>query len=369
MPLNFHPPLLNSANPWATTKSDLLALYDSPYTGAITTRTSTLSGFDEDESKHQYCFLDPQTHKPTHHSALHAIQHQQQEDKATPPSTCPPPQPQTSLNTYGYSPLPFAQYVDIITDILQTRSSPAHPSKPIIFSVTGPAPSIKQMHTALTSRLRTLSTTMNARFLLEINLSCPNIPNEPPPAYSADAIAEYISLLTPPDSNDASSSSSQEAQGLEIGIKLPPFTYQTQFSTFITALLSSSSQSQSQPCPLTFLTATNTLGSCLFPSPSLLSSPQSNTLSGLGGSALHSLALGNVLTLRRMLDAHETLKHVEIVGVGGVSDGEGYARMRSAGASAVAVGTQLGVEGLGVFERIWGECEGRGGGDGVRWKL
>ena len=54
MPLNFNPPLLNSANPWATTKEDLQALYDCPSTGALTIRTSVLGGFQHDDQIHQY---------------------------------------------------------------------------------------------------------------------------------------------------------------------------------------------------------------------------------------------------------------------------------------------------------------------------
>ena len=33
------PPLLNSASPWATTFEDIKALYECPFTGAVTVRT------------------------------------------------------------------------------------------------------------------------------------------------------------------------------------------------------------------------------------------------------------------------------------------------------------------------------------------
>ena len=57
MPLYFSPPLLNSANPWATTKEDLQTLYDCPYTGAVTIRTGVLGGFAHDDTIHQYRFF------------------------------------------------------------------------------------------------------------------------------------------------------------------------------------------------------------------------------------------------------------------------------------------------------------------------
>lgn len=72
----------------------------------------------------------------------------------------------------------------------------------------------------------------------------------------------------------------------------------------------------------------------------------------MAGSALHPLALGNVATIRKMLDTNETLKRIAIIGMGGVSDRAGYERMRSVGATAVGVGTALGRGGVGVFEKI-----------------
>lgn len=44
------PPLINTSCAWASDHDELLALYKSPYTGAVTTRTATLEGFAEDSS-------------------------------------------------------------------------------------------------------------------------------------------------------------------------------------------------------------------------------------------------------------------------------------------------------------------------------
>jgi hypothetical protein len=41
------PPLMNSSSPWASERDQLQELFDSPYTGAVTTRTATLTGFRE----------------------------------------------------------------------------------------------------------------------------------------------------------------------------------------------------------------------------------------------------------------------------------------------------------------------------------
>lgn len=53
-----------------------------------------------------------------------------------------------------------------------------------------------------------------------------------------------------------------------------------------------------------------------------------------------------------MLDQHDSLRAIEIIGVGGVNDRSGYDRMRAVGASIVGVGTALGREGTEVFEKI-----------------
>lgn len=67
---------------------------------------------------------------------------------------------------------------------------------------------------------------------------------------------------------------------------------------------------------------------------------------------MHPLALGNVKTIRKLLDQHDELKHIDIIGVGGVQDFAGFERFMNIGAAAVAVGTALGKEGVGVFEKI-----------------
>ena len=77
-------------------------------------------------------------------------------------------------------------------------------------------------------------------------------------------------------------------------------------------------------------------------------------MGGMAGEALHPLALGNVYTLRRLLDKHEetSLREISIIGVGGVTTREAHVRMRRAGASVVACTTILVRNGVGVFEKL-----------------
>ena len=108
-------------------------------------------------------------------------------------------------------------------------------------------------------------------------------------------------------------------------------------------------------CPITFITATNTLGNCLaFTDDSQAALPTDLGTGGLAGAPLHPLALGNVRTLRKMLDEREKrLGHrVQVIGVGGVLDAAGYRRMKKAGADVVGLASGLLLKGIEVFGEI-----------------
>ena len=343
--LDFDPPLLNSANPWATTKEDLRALYNCPHTGAVTTRTALANGFEHDDAAHQYCFFASRSHTVRGHST-----------EPYPHQGTIPSDSISSLNTLGYSPFSVLEYLNMIKDLLLSIQLEGSPIKPIIVSVAGSAAEVLDHYRSISHLQLEMNQNhhISARLLMEINLSCPNISGKPPPAYSKDELSKYLTPLVNADPGGRGT--------IAVGIKTPPYTYQTQFDELISALLESSKDR----CPVSFITATNTLGSSLVLSESFTPALKSATgagIGGLAGSALHPLALGNVATIRRMLDAHELLQHVEIIGVGGVGDAAGYERMRAVGATVVGVGTALGMEGVAVFERIRKNVEGKAGGE------
>ena len=307
----------------------------------MTIRTASAKGFNSDSAIHQYCFFEPKNHRINGHS----------DGAPSPPSPGTfRGEPMSSLNTLGYSPLAVPEYLQIISDLLISLDLKGKPTKPIIISVAGSTAEILDHYRSISHLQINLiqSHSISARLLMEINLSCPNIAGKPPPAYSREELLEYLMPLTDADPGGPGT--------IEVGIKTPPYTYQRQFDELISALLESSKSR----CPISFITATNTLGASLVLSESFnpaLYSSAGTGIGGLAGSALHPLALGNVATIRRMLDAQKPLQHIEIIGVGGVSDAAGYERMRAVGAAAVAVGTALGVQGVVVFERIWQNLE------------
>ena len=313
-PIN--PPLLNSANPWCSSQSDLEALHACPHTGAVTTRTSLLHGFPHDSSIHQHAFFSP-----TSHTATTAPDYSLSNTTDYP----------ASLNTLGYSPFPLSTYLSWIEAIVST-AQPPRKTKPFIVSITGTPAEIVQCYTLIVALSLRLPQTPLA---VEINLSCPNIAGKPPPAYSGAALKEYLDALA------------QTPRTIPLGIKTPPYTYAGQFDELVRALREAAEL-------IDFVTATNTLGSCLVlgGDKPLLSSAAGTGIGGLAGEPLHALALGNVATLRRMLDSCPELANVDIIGVGGVGDKAAFDRMQAVGAKCVAVGTAYGREGLSVFGKI-----------------
>ncbi|WYZ41654.1 hypothetical protein EsH8_V_000549 [Colletotrichum jinshuiense] len=332
--LKISPPLLNSANPWATTLEDLERLHACPHTGAVTTRTSLLGGFPHDHAAHQYAFFDPSSTRPS----------------AAPNSSTPEAPPGiapadvASLNNLGYSPLPLDTYLDFVSRLPDRRVPGHHHRKLVIVSVTGAPADIAECY----ARVAAFAKTTPHPLAMEINLSCPNIASAAPPASDQAQLRAYLAALP-------------ARPAIPVGLKTPPYTHLAHYRELLAALREDATVVTPKallkvPSKISFITAVNTLGSCL-----LLDAGEDGALgprlpgSGLGGMAgppLHPLALGNVKTIAEMVAREPELLHIKVIGVGGVSDADGFRRMKSVGAYAIGVGTALGREGVEVFEKI-----------------
>jgi dihydroorotate dehydrogenase (fumarate) len=357
-PLTITPPLLNCANPWCTTLEQLQELYACPHTGAITTRTSLLNGFPHDPAVHQFAFYNPTS------------------QVASPPNVDQAGKPDYtgSLNTLGYSPILLEEYLRFIKTIsdslpIDLGGGREH-FKPVLISVTGSVEDVVSCYKLVTFCQREVRMVL----AMEINLSCPNIPGKPPPAYDSSSLLTYLNALKIEISRQLSEdgTSSHPHTGhmhVPIGIKTPPYTYQDQYNGLIQALKDSAyAEPKHLPCPISFITATNTLGSSLLLSPQLENSSGTQTsqevfhrtlesatgtgIGGLAGAPLHPLALGNVYTIKGLLFQHQELEQIQIIGVGGVEDAAGYKRMRAVGAAAVGVSTALGRKGSKYLRRL-----------------
>lgn len=315
--LSIEPPLLNAACPWASDLSYLRPLYASPSTGAITTRTSLVDGFPHDDAKNTFLFYGPSD--PSLSTAVFP--------KSFPADT-PSDNLSGSLNCFGLSPHKLETYLGFVRTLATENPTS---TKLIIVSVTGETP---ESNAEAVRRVINLSSELpNTRLAVEINLSCPNVPGHPPPAYDGNELAQFLAAL--PSSSP-----------IPIGLKTPPYTHSAQFSMLVEAVRAAQDK-------ISFLTTTNTLGNCaVLDSSGRPILPSEGGLGGLAGPAIHPLALGNVSTVRRLLDESGLVDKIDIIGVGGVSDTAGYKRMRAAGAKVVAVATALGKQGVQIFDEI-----------------
>ncbi|KAJ7456441.1 hypothetical protein FB451DRAFT_1098498 [Mycena latifolia] len=318
--LSITPPLVNASCAWASDLSQLQALFDSPYTGAVITRTSTLGGFAEDES-HTVAFSSSST---------------------------------SSLNSYGYSPHNLAQYLTWIESLLS--AAPTATRKPFIISTTASDPDAMRATVTAVQALRAKSPAF-AGIGIEFNTSCPNIRGAAPTGYAVAGLAPLLGVLAEAWRADAT---------LTLGLKLPPYTYAAQFAAVLDALrgLSVADAEGRVRNPIAYLACTNTLGNSLLfaeevesrSSGALFAVP--TVLGGLAGDALHALALGNVYSFARLLEAEAPasgLRDLVLVGIGGVTSAEAAVRMRTAGAAVVGSATLFGKEGVNAFKILSGE--------------
>lgn len=328
--LKISPPLVNSANPWATNLDDLKALYECPHTGAVTTRTSLISGFPHDPSTHQFTLFDAANHVS-----------EQDRTKLTGHENA-------SLNTMGYSPYILEDYLAFIGEISKTPS--ARSEKGFIISVTGTPEEVIKCYNLIAAEQAQVPFPL----AMEINLSCPNIPNKPPPAYNAESLFSYLTAL----GSVITDQSLSNLPRIPFGLKTPPYTHASEYLELFRALEDAATESPGGESLVSFITSTNTLGSCL-----VLADPETHAfddpalpapgIGGMAGAPLHPLALGNVRTIRRMLDGKkDQLGHIQVIGVGGVLDGAGFRRMKAVGADIVGVGTGLGIKGVDIFGEI-----------------
>lgn len=167
--------------------------------------------------------------------------------------------------------------------------------------------------------------------LIELNLSCPNIPGKPQTGYDFEAsealLSEAYACCTKP-----------------IGIKLPPYFDMAHFEAMATVL---------KKFPVAYVCCVNSIGNAMWVdtnSESTVIKPK-NGFGGLGGLYIKPTALANV----RMF--YELLDNVDIVGCGGIQNGQDAFEHILCGASMVQIGTTLWQEGVGCFDRIQLELE------------
>jgi dihydroorotate dehydrogenase (fumarate) len=223
--------------------------------------------------------------------------------------------PGGSINSMGLPNLGYRAYAELIPELQQF-------GKPVIASVAG----------LCEDDFPIIATTINAAKpdLIEVNLSCPNIPGKPQIGYDPDASERLLKRV-------------RKVITVPMGVKLPPYFDPAHHEVMGHVI---------GRCGVDFLNMINSVGNGLVVDPereAVVIKPKGG-FGGLGGTIIKPVALANVRAFYKFFEGR-----MPIIGTGGVVNGVDAFEHFLCGASAVQVGTVLVEEGLEVFHRLEGE--------------
>ncbi len=270
--------IMNASGALCVTREELLALGRS-HAGAIVTKSMTVEPRDGNPSPRYYGF------------------------------------PGGSINSMGLPNLGYRAYAALIPE-LKTLG------KPVIASVAG----------LCEDDFLTIAATINAAKpdLIEVNLSCPNIPGKPQIGYDAEASERLLKRV-------------RKVITVPMGVKLPPYFDPAHHKVMGDVI---------GRCGVDFLNLINSVGNGLVVDPEreeVVIKPKGG-FGGLGGTIIKPVALANVRAFWKIFEGR-----IPIIGTGGVVNGVDAFEHVLCGASAVQIGTVLVEEGLGVFGRLEAE--------------
>ncbi|MGT2910229.1 dihydroorotate oxidase [Streptococcus cameli] len=273
--------LMNAAGVWCMTKEELEGVKDSA-AGTFVTKTATL----------EYRAGNPE---PRYKNV-----------------------PLGSINSMGLPNNGLDYYLEYLLDLQETE-----PNRTFILSLVGLSPD--ETHEIL----KTVEAS-DYKGLVELNLSCPNVPGKPQIAYDFETtetiLREVFSYFTKP-----------------LGIKLPPYFDMVHFDQAAAIY---------NQFPLAFVNCVNSIGNGLYIEDETVAIKPKNGFGGLGGEYIKPTALANVHAFYQRLKPE-----IQIIGTGGVLTGRDAFEHILCGASMVQVGTTLQKEGLAAFDRITQELQ------------
>ena len=217
-----------------------------------------------------------------------------------------------SINSMGLPNLGYPAYAKLIPELKRF-------GKPIIASIAGLKPqdfieAAKAIEIAKPD-------------LVEVNLSCPNIPGKPQIGYDVEASQKLLFEV-------------QECLTIPFGVKLPPYFDPVHHEAMAKML---------EGVNISFLSLINSIGNGLVvdsETETVVIKPKGG-FGGMGGTLIKPVALANVRAFWKLFQGR-----MPIIGVGGVATGTDVFEHLLCGASAVQLGTILVDEGLSSFERI-----------------
>ncbi len=217
-----------------------------------------------------------------------------------------------SINSMGLPNLGYPAYVQLIPQL-------KHYKKPVVASLAGLHPDdflegAKALNAASPD-------------LVEVNLSCPNIPGKPQIGYDFEETERLLLEI-------------RDMFSIPFGVKLPPYFDPIHHQKIAEVL---------QRIGVAFVTVINSIGNTLVVDPELeqvVIKPKGG-FGGLGGRIIKPVALANVRALWKIWG-----DQIPIIGTGGIENGTDIFEHVLCGASAVQIGTILVEEGVGVFTRL-----------------
>jgi dihydroorotate dehydrogenase (fumarate) len=217
-----------------------------------------------------------------------------------------------SINSMGLPNLGYRAYAALIPELKKF-------GKPVVASVAG----------LCEDDFVTIATAINASApdLIEVNLSCPNIPGKPQIGYDLEASERLMKRV-------------RKIISVPMGVKLPPYfdpAHHEQTAKVI------------ERVGVDFLSLINSVGNGLVVDPereTVVIKPKGG-FGGLGGPLIKPVALANVRAFWKLFKGR-----LPIIGTGGVVSGRDIFEHLLCGATAVQIGTVLVEEGLGVFDRL-----------------
>lgn len=223
--------------------------------------------------------------------------------------------PGGSINSMGLPNLGYRAYAELIPHLKRF-------GKPVIASVAGLGE----------EDFPTIAEAINAAKpdLIEVNLSCPNIPGKPQIGYDPETSERVLKKLRP-------------LITVPMGVKLPPYFDPAHHEAMGKVL---------GRCGVDFLNMINSVGNGLVVDSereAVVIKPKGG-FGGLGGRLIKPVALANVRAFYKLFDGK-----MPIIGTGGIVEGMDVFEHFLCGASAVQIGTVLVEEGLDVFGRLEAE--------------
>ncbi|MBX3237802.1 MAG: dihydroorotate oxidase [Nitrospiraceae bacterium] len=220
--------------------------------------------------------------------------------------------PGGSINSMGLPNLGYRAYAEMIPDLKRL-------GKPVIASVAG----------LCEDDFLTIAREINRAQpdLIEVNLSCPNIPGKPQIGYDAADSERLLKRVRP-------------LITVPMGVKLPPYFDPAHHAVMAEVIRRSN---------VDYLNLINSVGNGLVVDrqrETAVIKPKGG-FGGLGGTLIKPVALANVRAFWKLLGGS-----IPIIGTGGVVEGGDVFEHLLCGASAVQIGTVLVEESLSVFERL-----------------